>query len=27
MPLQRMPSAADRAALVTYLKRITTPGG
>jgi cytochrome c len=27
MPLQRMPSAADRAALVAYLKRITTPGG
>jgi cytochrome c len=27
MPLQRMPSAEDRAALVTYLKRITTPGG
>lgn len=27
MPLQRMPSAADRAALVAYLKRITMPGG
>jgi cytochrome c len=27
MPLQRMPSAEDRAALVAYLKRITTPGG
>jgi cytochrome c len=27
MPLQRVPSAADRAALVGYLKRITTPGG
>jgi cytochrome c len=27
MPLQRMPSTADRAALVAYLKRITTPGG
>ncbi|HLT00566.1 MAG TPA: c-type cytochrome [Geminicoccaceae bacterium] len=27
MPLQRMPSAADRAALVAYLKRITTSGG
>jgi cytochrome c len=27
MPLQRMPDAADRAALVDYLKRITTPGG
>jgi cytochrome c len=26
MPLQRVPSAADRAALVAYLKRITTPG-
>jgi cytochrome c len=27
MPLQRMPNAADRAALVAFLKRITTPGG
>jgi cytochrome c len=27
MPLQRMPDAADRAALVVYLKRITKPGG
>jgi cytochrome c len=27
MPLQRMPSAADRTALVAYLKRITAPGG
>lgn len=27
MPLQRMPDARDRAALVAYLKRITTPGG
>jgi cytochrome c len=27
MPLQRMPDAQDRAALVAYLKRITTPGG
>jgi cytochrome c len=27
MPLQRMPDAADRAALVAYLKRITKPGG
>jgi cytochrome c len=26
MPLQRVPSAEDRAALVAYLKRITTPG-
>jgi cytochrome c len=27
MPLQRMPNAADRAALVAYLKHITRPGG
>ena len=27
MPLQRIPNAADRAALVACLKRITTPGG
>jgi cytochrome c len=27
MPLQRMPSAEDRAALVAYLRRVTTPGG
>ena len=27
MPLQRMPNAADRAVLVAYLERITTPGG
>ena len=25
MPLQRMPSAEDRAALIAYLKRITDP--
>ena len=26
MPLQRMPSAEDRATLITYLKRITNAG-
>ncbi len=27
MPLQRMPDAGDRAALIAYLKRVTAPGG
>jgi cytochrome c len=27
MPLQRMPSARDRADLIAYLKRVTVPGG